>query len=1013
MVILELIPISTLLALLTQEILETAIAAQDVLVEKETFKLLTACFMDIQPVLHELRMRNLAESQAVRQALDSLQEDISRAKRLVDMCTRKSRFYLLVHCRNIVKEAEQVTRDVVKSLTLLSTASTEVSVDIRNNVNKLKDQMLSAEFHASEQKLQVISKIEEGIGQHRTDQAFVNDLIREIARAVGVPAEDSEIRKELEKFKREKEEAAARKEREEEAFMEQIIALLLRADAACTPQDIREEYRQRRYTGSAKEEQPPLSSFLCPFTGEVMEDPVSVSIGHVYERVRIQEWFDKGEKTDFLEKVILTDFTLRPNHKIKEAIQEWLEMNYSIRIQNAKRNFESGNEAKVKRALWDLLSLCDASPKIKHWIAEEELVPPIVAMLHSPDKELKRASLLALHGIVTGNDDNKEQLVVAGGVEQVVRCLARDTNLSKPAVALLLESLHTGSQEKPCRNAVVYDKLSQKTGDKLSQKTGAIILLVTLINGQDAEAAKNAQQILDQLAEQEQNVVEMAKANWYSPLIERLSHGSDGSKLIMAKALADMELTELNKQTLGLGGAVPPLVKMISLKLEAKAAALKALQNLSSFEPNKRYIAEAGAVLLVLDHLLSGKFPVSLRESAAAIIENLVLDEGTKFLVDANGDVINLETTIQSLVMVQDSSSSSPSVRKHVLRSLLGLVSLPDSNEAREVLKKANGISMLLRLLESPDREIRDVVVQLVSCLSAGSAQEMSLFLMQKKKAGFFVGLLQDGTRDVQAAAANILANLPPEDTAVTRYLFDEKILPAIVNVLNSGSPISKESAAGALLQFTSLSNLDLQQKVVELDIFPILRGLVNSGTALAKVRAANAFRNFSIRTLQLSTPPSMSGCFWMLKRPPQVCRVHPGLCGEKTTFCLLEAGVVSDLVALLSDRESDAAGAGMEALSTLVLEEEILEKGANFLHEENAIAPILDLMSQGTESSKEKAIDLLARIFKIKRMVTYYSVRAKIPLVELATNESIHIRKKAAKVLGQLHVIPDVSTYF
>lgn len=998
---LELIPITTLLQVLTTEILETAVAAQDVLMEKETFKLLGAYFKDIQPVLSELRLRNLGESQAARQALDSLQEDIRKAKSLVEMCTKKSRFYQLVHCRSIVKEAQQVIRDVGKSLALLSLASTEVSVDIRDNVEKLRTQMLRTEFQASEQKLEVLNKIELGITQNRTDQGFVNDLINEIARAVGVPVQDSEIRKELSNLKREKEEAAVRKEREEEVFMEQVIALLSRADAARTPEDIREDYT--RFQDDAEEELQPLQSFLCPISGEVMRDPVSVATGHTYERSRIQEWFDRGERTNYVTKLPLPDLTLKPNHKIKATIEEWVERNYCIRIRSARKKLESGDEAVGKQALEDLCKLCTESSKITHWIAKEGLVPLIVRMLESHDREVKKKCLSALLAIVTGNDENKRQLLDTGGVEQVVRCLARNISVSKLAVALLRELIQPSLPGKPFPNSRFYNKLSQDPT--------ALLLLVTLLNGGDVEAAQNATEILEELCDKDQNIVEMAKVNWYIPLMDRLRNGSNESKLIMAKCLAELQLTELNKQSLGEGGAISSLVQMVPGNLEGKAAALKALQNLSTFGPNKSYIAEAGAIPLVLEHLFSGRFPVHVRESAAIILENMVLNEGTRFLVDANGGMIDQRKTIQDLLVVQDNSSSSSSVQKHVLLSLLGLVSPPGADEARKFLKDASGVSGLLPLLEGSDHEVRDVVVQVLCCLSDDSAQEITKFLIHRKVAGVFVNLLYEGRRDVQAAAAGILANLPFEEDNLTAYLVEESVIPAIVHVLKNGSPKSKESAAGALLRFTLPSNVELQQKVVELGVYDVLKGLINSGTSLGKVRAADAFRNFSNSTLRLSIPPSRSGCFCLLKRLPPPCKVHLGPCEERTTFCLVEANVVPDLLSLLNEQET--ASAGMDALLTLILEDEVLEKGAKHLHEVKAIDPILELMSQSTESCKEKAMIFLERIFQVKKMAECYGDRARILLVELASHGNSSIRRRAATVLARLQVIQEASTYF
>lgn len=1004
MVLVELIPISTILALLTTQILETAVAAHDVLVEKETFRLLYTFFMDVQPVLSELMKRNMEDSPAARQALESLQGDVKRARSLVDTCKKKSKFYQLLHCCSIVKQAEQISRDVAKSLALLSLASTEVAADIRDNVDKLRNQILSAEFRASEQELRIVDKIEMGLRQHQTDQAFVNDLISEIARAVGVPVEDSAIRKELESLQREKEDASLRKEREEEVYMEQILALLSTADAAHTPEASRVDYRDK-FEACPEEEQPPFPSFRCPISGDVMKDPVSVATGRTFERSRIQEWFDSGEKTDPITKLLLPDLTLRPNIQIKKTIEEWMDYNNRVRIRNARRKFESGDEIMIQEALEDLYSLCDGNFKVKQWIGEEKLVAQIVTMLKSQDKDVKKKSLLALQIIVAGNDNNKEQLVDAGGVQQIVRCLSRES-FSKLALALLLHLLHAGTLGAPARNYSVYTKLTQATG--------SILLLVTSLNGKDAEAVGLAKQILEQLCDEDQNIVEMAKANWFTPLIHRLCHGSDGSKLIMANALAVMELTELNKQNLGEGGAIAPLVNMISGNLEAKTAALKALKNLSAFGNNKKFMAEAGGVPIVLQILFSGRYPVTVRESAAAILERIVLDDGSKYLVNANRDAIDLGKTIQSLLVLQENSSNTLSVQKHVLLSLLRLISPPDAHEARKLMEDAHGISTLLSLLECSDHEIRDVVVQLLSCLSDDCSQEISLFLIQKKLGGFFASLLQDNASgDVQAAAAGILASLPPEDTSLTTYLTQEGVLHAIVYVLVKGKAKAKESAVGSLLRFTSPSNVILQQKVVELGIFPIMKSLINSGTSLSKQRAVTVLGNLSMSTLHLSKPPSITGCFYMLKKPPSVCRVHPGSCSERTTFCLVESKATSDIVVLLNEQESHAAVAGVDALLTLVYDDEILEKGTNFLHDEEAIIPILKLLSHGTESSKERAIHILERIFKVKRMKDIYGGRARIPLVELATNGNKSIRKQAAKVLARMEAIHESSSYF
>ena len=174
----DLVPIGALLAFVTTQVLETAVAAQDVLFERESFKVLSKYLMDIRPVLADLKMRELKDAEATRKGLESLSRQMKAANSLVKSCKSKPQFWLLVNCRSIVKDAQQVTRNIGRSLALLSLASTEVSADIRDNVNRLQWEMQNVEFEASQSQLRIIDKLELGLREHRADQVFANDLLR-------------------------------------------------------------------------------------------------------------------------------------------------------------------------------------------------------------------------------------------------------------------------------------------------------------------------------------------------------------------------------------------------------------------------------------------------------------------------------------------------------------------------------------------------------------------------------------------------------------------------------------------------------------------------------------------------------------------------------------------------------------------------------------------------------------------------------------------------------------------
>lgn len=430
---LEIIPIGAVLSLITTQVLETARAAEDVLVEKESFRIVAQHLLSIQPALSELQKQNVQNSPAVQYALKALQEDIKKARNLIDRCITKPRFYLLVNCRSIVREAQEIIQDLGKDLQVLSLASLEVSVDIQENVQKLQDEMVNTELQLGNLFTSTMTKLELGIREHTTDQGFANDLIFQIAHAVGVPVETTEIRKELASFKKEKDEAAARKERSEEMFMEQVLVLLSRADVAYNPEATAHAYKERAqsisryYCSSSGDDDdntfPPLQAFLCPLKMAVMNDPVMLQSGRTYEREDIKSWFDAGHKTDPVTKEELSDLSMHPNVPLRQSIVEWVERNYCLSIRHVKHMIETGNEAKQRTGFAKLQSLCEENRVNKGWIvAEDGLLSTIVGVLKSQSREIKRDALLTLFMIVKNHVSNKVSFIYIAKIRLYFLC---------------------------------------------------------------------------------------------------------------------------------------------------------------------------------------------------------------------------------------------------------------------------------------------------------------------------------------------------------------------------------------------------------------------------------------------------------------------------------------------------------------------------------------------------------------------------------------------------------------
>ncbi|KAK4586255.1 hypothetical protein RGQ29_023438 [Quercus rubra] len=961
---LELIPIGTILAVLTNQVIKTALAAKDVLFEKESFKVLSKHLFDIEPVLKELQLQELNDSQAARLALESLEADVKKANNLVEKYKSRAPFYLLVKCRHIVKEVQEVTRDIGKSLAALSLANTEVLSRISDQVDRLQNEMQRVEFETSHSQLQIVDKLNQGLRDQKLDQGFANDMLEEIATAVGVPVEPSQISKELASFRREKEEAANRKERAEVLFLEQIIELLSRADAARDYEEVKKQYLQRfqvieRYD-EREENIRPLNSFYCRISETLMVDPVSLCTGTTCERAAIKAWLDNGKRTDPETGEVLEDTSLRSNLPLRQSIEEWRELNYCLKIRCSKAKLLSGIDSSVEEALSQMQDLMKESSINKDWISVGGLTDIIISILGSSrNRDVKRKILITLKDVVEGHARNKEKVLEAQGWDHIIPCLGRDSSISKAAVELLYELL----QERSGWNVSVCRKLSQQCS--------AILFLVTLLKGPVRESAEIAERILMNLFEiNEENISRAAKAGWYKPLIDRMIQGPESSKIPMVRTIVNTELVDLNLKLLGEEGVIPPLLDMASRSFESKELALSALVKLSGCHANKELIAAAGTQL-------------------------------------------ELEPIITNLLALQQKPNSAHNVRRPALNALLGICRF-EAGLVKKAVLTANGVSLVLPLLDDSDSEIREIAINLLFLFSQQEPEGVVEYLLKPRRLEALVGFLEnDDKGDVQMAAAGLLANLPKSERSLTMKLIELDGIDAILNILKTGTKEAKENALNALFRFSDPTNLESQRILVEQGVYPMLVNLLKVGSETAKALAAALIGNLSTSSPKLTAVTKSTSCWCFQPSRHPLCPAHGGICSVTASFCLLEANALPDLVRLLHGGVHETAYEAIRTLSTLVMEGSP-QRGATVLHDFDAIKPILETLTWGEDYLKEEALGLLVKVFVSKEMVEHYGSTARLLLVGM-TGRNVHEEgrqgKKATRILALLERYSKSST--
>lgn len=188
-----------------------------------------------------------------------------------------------------------------------------------------------------------------------------------------------------------------------------------------------------------------------------------------------------------------------------------------------------------------------------------------------------------------------------------------------------------------------------------------------------------------------------------------LFSGSEMTRVVMASALSRVQLTNQSNTALAKEkSVVPPLVAMIaSGKLEAKVAALGALQNLSSIKENRDVLLKAAIVPPLLQLLFSVTSVVmSLKDASSAILANLATADLTKHILgipeaEALGSE---ETTFQLLSLL---NLAGPSIQGNLLKALYGLASGSLGASIREKIIVGGAVTVLLPFLDSFSEQVK------------------------------------------------------------------------------------------------------------------------------------------------------------------------------------------------------------------------------------------------------------------------------------------------------------------
>lgn len=331
-----------------------------------------------------------------------------------------------------------------------------------------------------------------------------------------------------------------------------------------------------------------------------------------------------------------------------------------------------------------------------------------------------------------------------------------------------------------------------------------------------------------------------------------------------------------------------------------------------------------------------------------------------------------------------------------------------------------SAVQVLLQCCERDNVDVRANAIKLLCCLAEDCNETNITEHVSQKSIETLFSIIKTSTDEEELASAlGIISNLP-ESSQITEWLLGSDglfIISSHLSNIRQGGPHKNqliENAVAAIYRFMAPINQQSQKKAAECGIIPVLVQLVDQGTSLAKTRAAMCLAQFSKSSPQLTRRiPRRQGLWCFSAQPESMCPVHQGICSVESSFCLVEADAVAGLVRLLSDPDAGVCEASLDALLTLI-EGERLQTGSKMLDEKRAIPCIIRLLSVPSPQLQEKVLNYLERMFRVEELKQKYGASSQMLLVELTQQRgNINLRSSAARLLGQLNVLQDQSSYF
>ncbi|XP_022135985.1 putative E3 ubiquitin-protein ligase LIN-1 isoform X2 [Momordica charantia] len=374
----------------------------------------------------------------------------------------------------------------------------------------------------------------------------------------------------------------------------------------CSIDELEEESRSRLSENPTHVVRPP-KDFVCPITGQIFSDPVTLETGQTYERKAIQEWLKRGNTTCPITRQPLSSTVLpKTNYVLKRLITSWQEQHPDL----AQDCSWTGTSVSTVSSAFKKASSLASTPSRSSYL-------PLSNTYGSLNQKGKRLMQVAVASSPTSVISQATVEKIISNLKPFVSCLCNFENLKQCETAVLAIA---GFWRDSICDPAVHSYLSE-----LAVVNGFVEIL---LNSQEREVLRTSIYILSELVCADESVGESLSSldSDFDCLASLLTSGLAEASVLMC--LLRPTFTQLLAHDL-----IPSLVQLLQKKNE-------------DFDDLPFIIEPKDAAIAMLEQILMGGNENSQSQNAKSLISAKGIPALVKFL-----DGIEVRRSILSMLL--------------------------------------------------------------------------------------------------------------------------------------------------------------------------------------------------------------------------------------------------------------------------------------------------------------------------------------------------------------------------